>query len=87
MYDNWNNSSVRANYRIKVKWFDWLKKYKINSKDISLAIMHAINRNLQLKQRDGLEKEMESLIDERYDLLENIKGVLNLNPIIWSNLK
>ncbi len=58
-----------------LKWFDCINKYKINSKDLSLAIRYVSDRNFQLKQKGDLEKEIESLIDERDYLLENIKDI------------
>ena len=58
-----------------LKWFDCINKYKINSKDLSLAIRYVINRNFQLKQKEDLEKEIGSLIDERDYLREDIKDI------------
>ena len=65
----------RKDLGLFLKWFYWIDKYKINSKDLSLAIRYVSNRDFQLKQKEGLEKEIASLIEERDYLLENIKDI------------
>jgi AraC-like DNA-binding protein len=58
-----------------LKWFKFLDYHEMKAKDIALAIRYVANRNYQLKQKEDLDKEIESLIDERDYLLENIKDI------------
>jgi hypothetical protein len=65
----------RKDLGLFLKWFYWINRYKINSKDLSLTIRYVSNRNFQLKQKEDLEKEIASLIEERDYLLENIRDI------------
>ncbi len=52
-----------------------LQKTKINSKDLSLGLRYALNRNYKIKQKEELQREIESLVDERDYLVESIQDI------------
>jgi hypothetical protein len=58
-----------------LKWFNYIDYHDIEAKDMVLAIKYVANRNYQLKQKENLEKEIASLIDERNYLLETIEDI------------
>lgn len=60
-----------------LKCFNYLEYYNTTVKDMALAIKYVANRNYQLKQKEKLENEIASLIDERDYLVESIKDIKN----------
>ena len=67
----------KASISAFLKLFNYLDTHDMKAKDISLAIKYVVNRNYQLKQKEDLDKEIASLIDERDYLLEYIKDIKN----------
>ena len=65
----------RSNIPAFLTWFNCLDTNKLKVKDITLAIRYVVNRNHWLKQKENLEKEIQSLIDERDYLLENNQDI------------
>jgi hypothetical protein len=71
--------TILQNHRSRIpaflKCFNYLEFHDTKVKDMALAIKYVANRNYCLKQKEELDKEIATLIDERDYLLENIREI------------